>query len=115
MASPKTPLGMPKGPLDVVEELAQLQDWSYDRTEDNEVTLIVVGRESDYQAVFTWMEDIESLHCACSFDLKMPEVLLPQMKELITLINSGPAIGHFDLWSKDGMVVWRYALQLPGG
>ena len=60
-------------PLDVVERIASGNDWSFERAGDDEITILVAGRWSDYQISFTWMHDLEALHLACAFDLKVPE------------------------------------------
>jgi len=66
-------------PLDVVERVASLNDWSFERAGDDEITMIVAGRWSDYQISFTWMHNIEALHLACAFDLKVPERRRPEV------------------------------------
>jgi hypothetical protein len=102
-------------PLDVVERMASINDWSFERAGDDEITILVAGRWSDYQISFTWMNDIEALHLACAFDLKVPERRRPEVQQLISMINEQLWIGHFDLWSQDGMVMFRHALVLAGG
>ena len=60
-------------PLDVVEQLASRNDWSFERAGEDEITILINGRWSDYQVSFTWMDELEALHLACAFDLKVPE------------------------------------------
>jgi len=102
-------------PLDVVERLAAGNDWTFERAGDDEITILVGGRWSDYQVSFTWMNDIEALHLACAFDLKVPERRHADVQQLISLVNEQMWIGHFDLWPKDGLVMFRHALVLAGG
>ena len=102
-------------PLDVVERIASVNDWSFERAGDDEITILIAGRWSDYQLSFTWMNDIEALHLACAFDLKVPERRRNEVQQLISLINEQLWVGHFDLWIKDGMVMFRHALVLAGG
>jgi hypothetical protein len=102
-------------PLDVVERIASVNDWSFERAGDDEITILIAGRWSDYQVSFTWMNDIEALHLACAFDLKVPERRRSEVQQLISLINEQLWVGHFDLWIKDGMVMFRHALVLSGG
>ena len=102
-------------PLDVVERLASGNDWSFERAGDDEITILVTGRWTDYQLSYTWMGDIEALHLACAFDLKVPERRRTEAQALITLINEQLWVGHFDLWTKEGMVMYRHALVLAGG
>jgi hypothetical protein len=102
-------------PLDVVERIAAINDWSFERAGDDEITILIAGRWSDYQVSFTWMNDLEALHLACAFDLKVPERRRSEVQLLISHINEQLWVGHFDLWTQDGMVMYRHALVLAGG
>ncbi len=102
-------------PLDVVERVATGNDWSFERAGDDEITILVTGRWADYQLSYTWMGDIEALHLACAFDLKIPERRRAEVQVLISLINEQLWVGHFDLWLKEGIVMFRHALILAGG
>ena len=90
-------------------------DWSFERAGDDEITILVAGSWTDYQVSFTWMDDIEALHLACAFDLKVPERRRAEVQQLISLINEQLWVGHFDLWIQDGIVMFRHALVLAGG
>jgi hypothetical protein len=102
-------------PLDVVEQLASAHEWSFARAGDDEVTILVAGQWSDYQVSFTWMADIEALHLACAFELRVPERRRSELIELASLINEQLWVGHFDVWSTDGIIMFRHALLLTGG
>ena len=102
-------------PLDVVERIASVNDWSFERAGDDEITMLVGGRWSDYQVSFTWMYDIEALHLACAFDLKVPEPRRMEVLALIAMVNEQLWVGHFDMWTKDGIVMFRHALLLREG
>ena len=102
-------------PLDVVERLASLRDWIFDRAETDEMSVSVSGRWTDYHVAFTWIEDVEALHVASAFDLKVPERRRLEILKLVTLVNEQLWIGHFDLWSTDSVVMFRHSLLLTGG
>lgn len=102
-------------PVDTVERIAALHGWSFARTSENEVSLAIDGSWTDYQASFTWMGDIEVLHLACAFDLKIPERRRAETTELVSLVNEQLWVGHFDVWANDGLVMFRHALVLAGG
>jgi len=102
-------------PLDVVERLATGNDWSFERAGDDEITILVTAKWTDYQLSYTWMGDIEALHLACVFDLKVPERRRSEVQVLISMINERLWVGHFDLWVKEGIVMFRHALVLAGG
>ncbi len=105
----------PENPLDVVEKLASVHDWTFDRSGDDEISISISGRHADYQVSITWMGDIESLHFACAFDLKVAEARRTEALQLIAQINEHLWVGHFDLWIVDGIVMFRHALLLSGG
>ena len=102
-------------PLDVVERLASLRDWIFDRAETDEMSVSVAGRWADYHVAFTWIEDVEALHVAFAFDLKVPERRRPEILQLVSLINEQLWVGHFDLWNSENVVMFRHSLLLTGG
>jgi len=102
-------------PIDVVERMAATHDWSFTRASEDEVTLVVAGKWTDYQVSFTWMGDIEALHLACAFELKVPQARRNEMIELVAKVNEQLWIGHFGAWFNDGLVMFRHALLLTGG
>jgi len=101
-------------PLEVVERVASTNGWSFERAGEDEITILVAGKWSDYQVSYTWMFDIEALHLACAFELKVPERSRGEVQQLISLINEQMWVGHFDLWMQDGIVMFRHALLLAG-
>jgi hypothetical protein len=101
-------------PLAVVEDIASDNNWAFERAGD-EVTIVSKGDWTDYQLSFTWMSEIEALHLACAFDMKIPPARRPETQRLIAAINEQLWIGHFDLWTHTGMIMHRQALVLPGG
>jgi hypothetical protein len=102
-------------PLDVVEGVAAVNGWSFERATEDEITIVVAGHWTDYQVSYTWMGDIEALHLACAFDLKVPELRRAEVQQLIALINEQMWIGHFDMWSGEGVVIFRNSHLLTGG
>src|SRR5262249_50129079 len=102
-------------PLDVVERVAAVNEWSFERSGDDEITISIAGRWTAYQVAFTWMDDIEALHLACAFDLKVPERRRTAELAVISQVNEQLWLGHFDLWRQDGVVMFRHALILAGG
>jgi hypothetical protein len=102
-------------PLDVVERLASLRQWIFDRAATDEMSVSVSGQWADYHIAFTWIEDVEALHVACAFDLKVPDRRRQEIVQLISRINEQLWVGHFDLWSSENVVMFRHSLILAGG
>lgn len=102
-------------PVDMIEHFAALQDWSFERSGDDEITISVGGGWCDYHVSFSWMEDMEAVHLACAFDLKVTDPRKTEVMRLLSLVNEQLWIGHFDLWGKEGVVMYRQTLLLAGG
>jgi len=102
-------------PLEVVERVATANNWPFERSSEDEIALVITGRWTNYQISFTWMGEIEALHLACAFDMRVPEPRLAEVQQLVALINEQLWIGHFDVWTQNGMVMFRHALVLAGG
>ena len=105
----------PTNPLGVVEDIATDNNWAFERSGEDEVTIVSRGDWTDYQLSFTWMAEIEALHLACAFDMKIPAARRPEGQRLIAAINEQLWVGHFDIWTHTGMIMYRQALVLPGG
>lgn len=102
-------------PVDMIEFVAANNDWSFERSGDDEIAMIVEGDWANYQISFSWMEDLEAVHLACAFDLNVPEHRSGELLQLLSLINGQVLMGHFDIWARDSVVIFRQSLLLSGG
>ena len=101
-------------PVDLIEQLAAGHDWSCERTTDDELTMNVAGSWTDYHISLNWRGDLEALHLACAFDFKVPDQRLVEVYRLIAAINEQLWLGHFDLWTQEGLLMFRHGLMLNG-
>ncbi len=102
-------------PVDTIEHIAAINDWSFERSGDDEITISIGGGWCDYHVSFSWMEDMEAVHLACAFDLKVTDPRKTEVMRLLSLVNEQLWIGHFDLWGKEGVVMYRQTMLLAGG
>ncbi len=101
-------------PVDMVEHIATMHDWAFERSAPDELTLSIAGNWCDYHISLTWRDDLEALHLACAFDYKVSKARLNDIYRLIAMINEQLWLGHFDLWKEDGMLLYRHGLLLAG-
>ncbi len=102
-------------PLDLLEQVAIEQNWAFDRVAENETDLVLSGTWGDCPITVNWQSELELIHLVAEFDLKAPDVKRSSILELLALINQQIFLGHFDIWSHEGIVVFRYGLLLNGG
>jgi hypothetical protein len=101
-------------PIDLLEQVAGTHDWHFDRSAEDELTLTVAGSWTDYHLSMNWRDEMETLHLACAFDFKVPDNRLNEVYRLIALINEQLWLGHFDLWTQEGLLMFRHGLLLNG-
>ncbi|MEE9313205.1 MAG: YbjN domain-containing protein [Rhizobiaceae bacterium] len=102
-------------PVDAVEQVADFNKWSFERSAEDEITILVQGVWTDYSVAFSWMEDFEALHISCAFDMRVPEKRVVETMRLISSVNEQMLFGHFEMWLQDGSVMFRHAVPLTGG
>jgi hypothetical protein len=77
----------PENPVDMIETVAALNDWTFERSDEDEITISLEGSWCDYHVSFSWMEEVEALHLACAFDLKVTELRKTEVLRLLALVN----------------------------
>ena len=112
MASIEPSFDRTTNPVDLVEKLVAIHNWSFERNTDDELTLNIQGSWTDYHVSLNWRDDLEALHLACAFEMKIPESRIGEVYRLIALVNEQLWIGHFDIWPQDGLMLFRHGLML---
>lgn len=95
-------------PLDAIEAIADINEWGYEREED-EIVFEATGDHVGYSMAFNWMEPLKSVHIAASFAFKPPEHRRSEVEKLLMLINEQLWIGHFDAWKGEGVILFRHS------
>ncbi len=114
MASAERSHSRVNSPIDLIEQIANGNDWATERTSDDEITLIVAGQWTDYNVSLNWRGDLETLHIACAFDAKIPDNRQNEVYRLVAQINEQLWLGHFDVWIQEGLIMFRHGLMLNG-
>lgn len=104
----------PTNPLDLAEELILDRDWLCDRPVDEELVAEVQSSWCNFRIWFAWQPDLNALAFSCAFDMKVPTRLHSRMHPLLAAVNERMWLGHFDLGSEDGAVMFRHTLLLRG-
>ena len=99
-------------PVDLFEYIASENDWTFERGSEDDITISIPGSWSDYHISLNWRDDLEAMHLACAFDLKVRPARMPEMYRLLACINEQMWLGHFDYWSGEGILLYRQSLML---
>ena len=93
-------------PLENVELAASIQNWTFERT-DNEVSIIANGKHNNYQLSVSLQNESNGLNVICGFDLRFNKKNKFKILKLVSSINAQLWLGHFDVWDKEGLIIYR--------
>lgn len=102
-------------PVDQIELVAGDNNWAFERSGADEITVSVAGGMAEYQISFSWMPDAEAIHLAATFDLHVGPAREIEVMRLLALINAQMLAGHFDFWTDAGVLMFRNTVSLIGG
>lgn len=106
--------GPTTNPIDLLEELANANEWRGERTTDHEMVVEFAGGWCDYRMIFAWHEDLGAVYFSCLFDLRIPARRRSSALELLALINERLWLGHFEVCSEDMVPIYRHTVLLRG-
>lgn len=103
-------------PIDTLEHYFREHNWAFERDGDEEIVATVKGSWSEYELRGLWRVDDQVLQFIAMTGIaaaSAPHVGdRSALYELLGLINEQLWIGHFELWSADGTILFRHALLL---
>ena len=102
-------------PIDIVENLAESNQWDFDRIAEDQIAMAVEGQWRTYSITLAWSGSDETLRMICSFEMEPPEDQQRQLYELLNLVNDQCWAGSFTYWNEQRLMVYRYGLVLTGG
>ncbi|MEK9671152.1 MAG: YbjN domain-containing protein [Rhodospirillaceae bacterium] len=101
-------------PLDLIEQIVEGNDWTFDRRSDQELAVQVPGTWCDYSLYFAWNDEIEAMHFTCAFDMRVPKDRYQPIYELLARVNEKLWLGHFGMWEDEGLPMYRHVLPMRG-
>ncbi len=104
-------------PIDMLEQYFSSHNWAFERDGDEEIVATVRGGWSEYELRALWREEERVLQFIARTGITVgqaaPEARL-RLYEALGLVNEQMWLGHFELWSADGAVLFRHAVLLGG-
>lgn len=102
-------------PIDVVEHLAKSFEWDFDRINEDEMNIPIVGEWCKYNLTVHWNSQIDGLHMGIAFDFRPPKDRVDELEKLLRLINEQLWMGHFEYWGNSDILMFRYGTLLADG
>jgi hypothetical protein len=102
-------------PMDTVEAvIATDERFTSERGEDGDVHFSFKCAWGETAGYFSYREELPALLFTLGFDLQAPKSRLVEATRLAAQINENLWLGHFDVWSDDGTIIFRHAMPMIG-
>jgi hypothetical protein len=102
------------GPIDMLESWFDAHGWTHERLGDEEIVASTAGSWGQYELRGVWRDDDRVLQFLAFPDVKISDHQYAALYETIGLINEQLWLGHFELWSSNGALLFRHAVLLEG-
>ena len=102
-------------PLDMLASYFEANGWTYEYSGDDEIAATTQGSWTQYELCAIWREEDQVLQLLALPDIRVTDEKRSAIYEAIGLINEQLWLGHFELWSNSGVVLFRHGALLSGG
>jgi hypothetical protein len=106
------PSGEDAAPVDMLAALFEARGWPHEVVSADELSGEVQGAWAKYQLRAIWRTHDNVLQLLCLPDIRVTDAKRQAAHELLALVNEQLWLGHFDVWSQGGMLVYRHGLLL---
>ena len=101
-------------PIDMLEQYYGALGWAYERSGEDEIVSTFQGSWTQYELRAIWRDEDHVLQFLALPDIRVSADKREATYETIGLINEQLWLGHFELWSASGLVLFRHAALLEG-
>ncbi|MDE8650405.1 YbjN domain-containing protein [Novosphingobium album (ex Liu et al. 2023)] len=99
-------------PVEMLASLFEARDWPYEYIGEDEISAEVKGSWTTYQFQAIWRPEDRVLQLLCLPEIRVTEPKRTALYEALALINEQLWLGHFDVWSNGGVILYRHGLML---
>lgn len=99
-------------PVEMLTALFEAHGWAFEQVSEDEVCAEIPGSWTTYQVRGIWRREDHVLQFLCLPEIRVGEEKRTVAYELLALINEQLWLGHFDIWSQGGVLLYRHGLML---
>jgi hypothetical protein len=101
-------------PIEVLEQYFEARGWACERTGEGEIVASATGSWAQYELRGVWRGEDQVLQFLAFPDIKVAAEKRAAIYEALGLINEQLWLGHFDVWIREGLIMYRHGLMLNG-
>ena len=98
----------------MLEQYFEARGWACERTGEGEIVASATGSWAQYELRGVWRPEDQVLQFLAFPDIKVAAEKRAAIYEALGLINEQLWLGHFEMWSGSGLIVFRHATILDG-
>lgn len=102
-------------PIDMLAAYFEAHGWPFEHVGEDEIVATTQGSWAQYELRAIWREQDQVLQLLALPDIRVAEEKRAAIYETLGLINEQLWLGHFELWSNSGMVLFRNGALLGAG
>ena len=99
-------------PIEVLEQYFEARGWACERTAEGEIVASATGSWAQYELRGVWRPEDQVLQFLAFPDIKVAADKRTAIYESLSLMNEQLWLGHFEMWSGSGLVVFRHSTIL---
>ena len=99
-------------PVEMLAQLFEAHGWPCEFTGEDEITGEIQGSWTTYQVKGVWRREDRVLQLLCLPEIRVPDTKRKAAYELLAMINEQLWLGHYDIWSQGGVLLYRHGLML---
>ena len=99
-------------PIEVLEAYFEARGWACERSGEGEIVASAPGSWAQYELRGVWRPEDQVLQFLAFPDVKVAAEKRIAIYETLGLINEQMWMGHFEMWSADGTLLFRHATIL---
>jgi hypothetical protein len=96
----------------VLEAYFEARGWACERTAEGEIVASATGSWAQYELRGVWRPEDQVLQFLAFPDIKVAPEKRKTVYEALGLINEQLWLGHFEMWSGSGLIVFRHAAMV---
>ncbi len=100
-------------PMEMLAALFDARGWTFEANSDEEVSAEFKGSWTKYRIQAICRDDDNALQVIVLPNVTVPPEKREDIYKALSLINEQLWIGHFDMWSSNGVLLFRHGSLLP--
>ena len=102
--------GQDAAPMEILASYFAAHDWPHEMVGEDEIVATAQGSWTAYELRAVWRPDDGVIQLLAFPDIRVVEDKRAVAHEALALINEQLWLGHFELWSNSGTILFRHGM-----